>query len=99
MLKIGILGSDNSHALHFSQAVNIEKDGQYLFPDARVTHIYGHDVQITKDVAEEGKIDNIVSDYKDMIGKVDAVMVVFRDGKYHYQYALPLLVISIWVRR
>lgn len=101
MYRIGIIGSDNSHAIAFSKLVNLpdEKTGQFLFPDFKVTAIYGHESKRTEEVAAAGEISKIVSKPEDMIGQVDAVMVVFRHGDLHLQYALPFVEkgIPVWV--
>ena len=42
MIRIGIIGSDNSHAEIFSKMLNIpDENGEYAYPDARVVAIYG----------------------------------------------------------
>ena len=100
MIRIGIIGSDNSHAEIFSKMLNIpDENGEYAYPDARVVAIYGAEEARTKEVAENGKIETIVNDPKEMMGKVDAVMVVFRPGGLHCQYALPYIEagIPVWI--
>ncbi len=94
MIKIGILGSDNSHALAFAKLCNIpDEKGNYTYEDIRVTAIYGHidTPEHTKEVAEEGKIEFIAKEPEEFFGKVDAVMVVTRDGKYHVPLILPFI--------
>ncbi len=92
MIKIGIVGSDNTHAERFSEITNLENPPKGLHVDgARVVAIYGEEEQRTKEVAEKGKIPRIVADPKEMIGLVDAVMVVFRHGDKHYPYARPFI--------
>ena len=100
MIKIGILGSDNSHALGFSKACNFPgADGSYYYEDVRITHLYGHDPEQTRQVAKDGNIEQIVEYPEDMLGQVDAVMIVFRDGIYHSRYAMPFIRagIPVWV--
>ena len=102
MFRIGILGSDNSHALAFSKLCNIaDADGHYLYDDVRITAIYGRDDDPahTVQVAEEGKIEFIAEKPDDFFGRVDAVMVVYRNGSYHVQDALPFLEkrIPVWI--
>lgn len=101
MFKVGIIGSDNSHALAFSRLTNIKNEltGEYEFPDIRVTAIYGHDEKKTEEVASEGKIEFIAKNPQDLFGKVDAVMVVFRHGDLHAEYALPFVEAGIptWI--
>ena len=94
MIRIGILGSDNSHALAFAKICNVcDENGNYEYDDVRVEAIYGFndDPEHTKEVAELGKIPYIVNSPDEMIGKVDAVMVVYRDGKHHLKDIIPFL--------
>lgn len=101
MIRIGILGSDSSHALAFSKLCNIpdSNTGQYNFPDVRITAIYGHDINKTEKTALEGCIEEIVSSPDELIGKVDGVMILFRDGNLHVPYALPFIKkgIPVWI--
>ena len=101
MIKIGIIGSDNSHADAFSSLINIpnEKTGKFEYPDCKVTMIYGEEKERTEEVAKIGKIETIVSDPLEMIGKVDAVMIVFRHGGLHAKHAIPFLKagIPVWL--
>ncbi len=94
MIRIGILGSDNSHALMFSKIVNIpDSEGYYQFDDVRITAIYGFDddPMHTEKVAKEGRIEFIAKSPEEFYGKVDAVMVVYRHGKYHVPHILPFV--------
>lgn len=94
MFRIGILGSDNSHALAFSKLCNIPDDnGQYLYDDVRIVAIYGNDDDPahTKQVAEEGKIPLIAKTPNEFYGNVDAVMVVYRRGSLHIKDILPFV--------
>lgn len=101
MFRIGILGSDNSHALSFSKLANIPDPdtGEYIFPDVRVTGIYGHDRAQTEKVARDGKLEFIAEKPEELTGKVDAIVVVFRDGDLHAGYALPFIEAGIpaWI--
>ncbi len=94
MTRIGILGSDNSHALAFAKLCNLPmENGEYRYPDVRITAIYGNDddPKHTKDVAEQGAIEFIAEKPEDFIGKVDAVMVVYRKGSLHVPAILPFV--------
>lgn len=100
MIKIGLIGSDNSHAVAFSQLANIpDHTGTHLFSDVRITCIYGEDKIRTREVADIGHIDRIVDSPADMLTLVDAVMVVFRHGGLHFAHALPFVKAGIptWV--
>ncbi len=101
MIRIGIIGSDSSHALAFSKLTNIKdnKTSEYNFPDVRVTGIFGLEKEKTKRVAEEGQIEFVADKPEDLAAKVDAVMVVFRHGDLHAPYALPFIKIGmpVWI--
>ena len=101
MFRIGILGSDNSHAEIFSKLVNLpdENTGEIPFPDMKVTCILGLDAARTRQVADDGKIGFIADTPDEMMGRVDAVMTVFRHGDLHRQYAMPFISAGIptWV--
>jgi predicted dehydrogenase len=101
MIKIGILGSDSSHALAFTKLCNIpdKTTGEYSFPDVRITMIYGHDKTQTKNVAMDGQIETIATTPDELLGNVNAVMILFRDGNLHTSYALPFIKASIpvWI--
>ncbi|NHV06816.1 MAG: Gfo/Idh/MocA family oxidoreductase [Thaumarchaeota archaeon] len=88
--KIGIVGSDNSHAVVFSQIAN-GVDGENYVPGFKVTHLFGLDDKRNKEVAEKGKIENIVSDINEMIGKIDIAFIEFRHGGLHLEYAKPFI--------
>ncbi len=90
VLRLGIVGSDNSHAVHFSQRCNLPDHPQRV-EGARVVAICGKDPKRTREVAEQGRIDAIVDSPADMIGKIDAGLVVYRHGGLHLENARPLL--------
>lgn len=94
MFRIGILGSDNTHALHFAKLCNLpDENGNYIYDDVRVTALYGRDddPQHTKTVAEQGGVEFIAQTPEEFIGKVDAVMVVNRKGSLHVPEILPFI--------
>ncbi|MCX7805715.1 MAG: Gfo/Idh/MocA family oxidoreductase [Planctomycetota bacterium] len=90
MLKLGIVGSDNSHAIHFSQRCNLPDHPQRV-EGARVVAICGKDPKRTREVAEQGRIEAIVGSPAEMVGKIDAGLVVYRHGGLHLENARPLL--------
>ncbi|MCD6170055.1 MAG: Gfo/Idh/MocA family oxidoreductase [Candidatus Latescibacteria bacterium] len=92
MIRIGIVGSDNTHAERFSEITNLENPPKGLHVEgAKVVAIYGEQEGRTKQVAEHGQIPKIVKDPREMLNLVDAVMVVFRHGDKHYPYARPFI--------
>ncbi|MBI2422161.1 MAG: Gfo/Idh/MocA family oxidoreductase [Candidatus Hydrogenedentes bacterium] len=90
--RLGIVGSDNSHAEAFASLANLEsgKDGLRV-PGLRVTHICGDDPAITGQKAKDCQIANIVEKHTDMIGQVDGILNVRRHGGRHLEDALPFL--------
>jgi len=100
MVRIGIVGSDNSHAVAFSKLFNLSPADSEIAPkDFRVVALYGTDPARNKEVAEAGAIETIVDKPEDMLGMVDAVMVVWRHGDLHARYALPFIEAGVptWV--
>lgn len=86
-MRIGIVGSDNSHALAYAKIANVDKS----FEPYRVTTICGDDPQKTKEVAAEGAIPTIVDSPQEMLGHIDAAIVVNRHGGLHAGNSIPLL--------
>lgn len=60
-------------------------------PDANVTHIWTQDRQISEHVAKAGLIRDVVDDYRDMIGAVDAVLLARDDPECHAEIAAPFI--------
>jgi len=90
MIKIGILGTDNSHSIAFSRLFNIKEEKNHI-PGARVVAIYGLDEQRNHEVAEQGHVPTIVKRPADMVDMVDAAIVDFRHGDLHYKHARPFI--------
>ena len=59
--------------------------------NAEVTHVWTDDPQDAKHVAEVAEINNVVSDPKDVIGKVDAVLVATDIGSEHVERCQPFI--------
>ena len=88
MIRIGIVGSTNSHASIFSRLLNV--DG-VLGDRAGVTAIWSPNTERTAEVAREGNIPNIVSSLHKIVDQVDAAIVLDRHGDLHLEHALPFL--------
>ncbi len=100
MFKLGIIGSDNSHALAFSKLANLpDSNENFLFPDVKVTHILGDSYESALSVAEKAQIPNIAASPSALYDSVDAVMIVYRHGRQHYPTAPPFLKrhIPVWI--
>lgn len=99
MLQIGIVGADNFHALAFSKLANLPPERGGCGLPARVKCIWGETVERARFVAEQAEIPCIVNEPAEMLGQVDAVMVVLRRGSQHFQAAAPFIKAGIptWV--
>jgi predicted dehydrogenase len=82
MLKIGIVGAECSHAAAVAKMCNVEK-----CVDARVEMIWGEKDEYAQKTAADGRIPVIVKDWREMLGKVDGVMIDHRHAKYHFEPA------------
>lgn len=92
MFRIGILGSDNSHADRFSEILNRSDHRAYLpNSDAKVVAIWGQEAERTQQVAANGLIDTVVAAPEEMLGQVDAVICVTRHGGLHRELVTPYL--------
>jgi len=92
VIRIGIVGSDNSHAIALSQLCNLnDTPEQKAIRGAKVAALFGLVPERNEEVAKAGSIPTIVRKHTDMIGMVDAVFVVFRHGGLHYRYVRPFI--------
>lgn len=92
MFRVGILGTENSHAMAFAKILNgLDEQFVGLFDDFRVVAVGGIDPEASKNVASTCGIDIIVEKPEEMLQMVDAVMITCRDGKYHAPYARPFI--------
>lgn len=60
-------------------------------PNCQVDCIWTQDLKISEHVALASNIPNVVTDYTDMIGKVDAVLLARDDSSTHYEFARPFI--------
>ena len=88
MIRIGMVGSDNSHALAFSRLANVD---QTLGDRCRVVGLWGSDPERTGQVARDAEIGLIAPRPEDLVGQIDLAMVVDRHGTLHAGHALPFL--------
>ena len=82
MLKIGIVGAENSHCRAIGKLCNVDKA-----VSARVVSVWGEKLKFAKDSAEKVDIPEVVKDWREMLGKVDGVMIDQRHAKEHYEPA------------
>lgn len=92
MLKIGMLGSDNSHAERFAELLNLPEHPNFLAnADAQVVAIWGQEPTRTHQVAQQNRIETVVDDPAAMHSLVDAVICVARHGGLHLDLVRPYL--------
>lgn len=68
-----------------------EQRNEVFIENAKVTHIWTQDRKISELVARVSKIPDIVEDYTELIGKVDAVILARDDVRNHWAMAEPFL--------
>jgi len=66
------------------------------FPDdaisgAVVTHVWTQETEISRDIAAASLVENVVDDYTEMIGRVDAILLARDDAEHHFKMAAPFL--------
>ena len=86
-IRIGIIGAENSHTIGYGKMFNIDKK----FPGVEVKYVWGETSEFAKNAAAKGSIPNIVRDPKEMMGKIDALIVDHRHAKYHLEAATPFI--------
>jgi hypothetical protein len=92
MVRIGIIGTENSHAMAFTKLFNQPgENGACRHPGYRVTGVFGPIVETAEKVVQEGGADYVAGDYTELLGKIDALMVTSRRGSVHHQYATPFI--------
>lgn len=91
MFRIGIWGAENSHAMAFTEFFNIKPEYSEEFSDIHVVAVGGHYPEANQELFEKGGLEFIAEKPEDMLGKVDAVMVTARDGKFHASFARPFI--------
>ncbi len=92
MFRVGILGSENSHAMAFSKYFNgIDKTYLGEFDDIEVVGTFSRYPEANEALQKEAGVPYIAERPEDLLGKVDAVMVTARDGRYHAAYARPFI--------
>lgn len=64
---------------------------QDAVPEAEVTHIWTQDPARSGHIAQTCRIANVVDDYREMVGRVDAVLLARDDAEHHYEMAAPFL--------
>jgi predicted dehydrogenase len=91
MIKLGICGTNNSHAYVFSRLANSEDlPPEENVEGAEVVAFFAYDEENVEKLRELG-ITNQVERKEDLIPLVDGVLCVTRDGSKHREEAIPFL--------
>jgi predicted dehydrogenase len=82
MLRIGIVGAESTHAAGIAKLCNVKRR-----VDARVEMVWGEKDEFAQKTAADAHIPIIVKDWREMLGKVDGVIIDHRHAKYHFEPA------------
>ena len=94
MLRIGLVGTQSTHAKAFSTLCNCpDENGKYMYDDVRISAICGIDdtKEHIKELAESANISFVAESPEDLFGKVDAVMFLQRKGSERIKTVIPFL--------
>ena len=93
MYRVGVIGTENTHAMAFSKIINLPDSatGERLYPDVKVVGAYGPDKDTSNAIVTEAGADFVAEKPEDFFGKVDAMLITNRKGSLHAQYALPFI--------
>lgn len=86
-LVIGIIGAENNHTVGYGKLFNIDKK----FHGAELKYVWGETEAFALRAQKEGAIPNIVKDPREMLGKIDALIVDHRHPRNHLPAAMPFL--------
>jgi predicted dehydrogenase len=90
-VRIGVVGTENSHAEEFVRYFNLAQ----RFAGHRIVALADGPAERNLQLAELGGISTVADHAADLIGAVDAVIVCSRDGRRHLGQSLPLLEASL----
>lgn len=103
MIKLAILGSENSHCWNFA-SVLAPLDGKKMFEDVELIGVFGEPGEPgveegNKAVLEKSTCTVIAEDKDAFLEEADAVMVTARDGGKHLRYAENYIKkgIPVWI--
>ncbi|MBR4289828.1 MAG: Gfo/Idh/MocA family oxidoreductase [Oscillospiraceae bacterium] len=93
-IRIGLIGSQSMHARAFGQVCNEpDQNGNYRFPNARVTAVYGVDdtPEHCRVTMEKGNIPHAVSSTEELYEYCNAFMILHRRGSDHVAVAEEII--------
>lgn len=86
-MRIGIIGAENSHTAGYGKLFNTDKK----FPGIEVKYVWGETDEFAQRAMKRGNIPNQVKDPREMLGKIDALIVDHRHPKHHLKAAEPFI--------
>ena len=86
-MRIGIIGTENSHTDHIIDHLNVERRAG----DTRVVALSGGASERNEKLRDTGQIERLVDTPTDLLGLVDAVIFTDRHGGLHREHAVPFL--------
>jgi len=86
-MRIGLIGTQNSHSSAYGKAFNVDK----RLPGAAITLVWGETPECARERAAESSIPTVVDDPSAMLGQIDALIIDTRDGANHLAFAEPFL--------
>lgn len=90
MIKVGIIGAENSHAKSFSVALNMpDAEGNFRYEDIRVVKAYGEgdSASVLAEAANIPAITQSPDDFDDC----DTIMITTRRGSLHYKQIIKYI--------
>ena len=91
MMRIGIIGAENSHTAVIAKTINVDKKVKGFTVDC----VWGETAAFARAAAKAGQIPNIVASPRQMLGRIDALIVDHRHPKHHLKAALPFVELGI----
>ncbi|MBQ0111085.1 MAG: Gfo/Idh/MocA family oxidoreductase, partial [Oscillospiraceae bacterium] len=86
-MKIGVIGAENPHSIHFCMEVN----GANKYPGVKIAYLYGADApEMAKELSEKYDIELCDSE-EEVIEKSDGVVITYRCGSRHFEPAMKVL--------
>ena len=87
-VRIGIIGgSVSAHTFDYGKLFNIDRK----FPGVELLYAWADTEEFARAAMEKARIPNIVKDPNEMLGKIDALIINHRDGRYHLEPAIPFI--------
>ncbi len=92
MVRVGMVAVNTPHAPIYARLLwDPDAPGAPAEPHARITAIWDEDRERAAAYAREHQVAEVVGRPEDMIGRVDAILIVEKDQRKHAAQAIPLL--------